>query len=113
MVTKSKAPDTQTRIMARIDIKKQISKTDAEQITAWMYQQKGIDHVLCNAESDILVFTYSPLQTNADKVLTDFRSGFHLPAYRIVPTAEEMKGGCPVSSQSISYKAYSLIKKII
>ena len=113
MVTRPKAPDAYTRIMARIDIKQQISASDAQKITAWMYQQKGIDHVLCNSESAILVFTFSPLQTNADKVLTDFRSDLHLPAYRVVPTAAEMKSGCPVSSRSLSYKAYTVIKKII
>ena len=113
MVTRPKAPDAQTRIMARIDIKKQISKMEAEQITAWMYQQKGIDHVLCNPESDILVFTYSPLQTNANKVLTDFKADFRIPAERVVPTETEMKSGCPVASTSFSYKAYSFVKKII
>lgn len=112
-VTKPKAPDANTRIMARIDIKQDISKTDADHITAWMYRQNGIDHVLCNPESDILVFTYSPLKTNADKILAGFRTDFHLPAYRIVPDAADMKNGCPVASGSISYKAYSLIKKII
>lgn len=113
MVTRPKAPDAQTRIMARIDIKKQISKAEADQITAWMYQQKGIDHVLCNPESDILVFTYSPLQTNANQVLTDFKAGFRIPAERVVPTESEMKSGCPVAANSVSYKAYSLIRKII
>ncbi len=113
LVTRPKAPDAFTRIMARIDIKKQISESDAQKITAWMYQQKGIDHVLCNPESDILVFTYSPLQTNANKVLADLKAGLQLPAERVVPTEEEMKSGCPVTTGSISYKAYSFIKKII
>ncbi len=113
MVTRPKAPDTYTRIMARIDIKKQISESDAQKITAWMYQQKGIDHVLCNPESAILVFTFYPLQTNADKVLTNFRSELLLPAFRVVPTTAEMKSGCPVSSRSLSYKAYIALKKII
>ncbi len=113
LVTRPKAPDASTRIMARIDIKKQISQTDAEKITAWMYQQKGIDHVLVNPESDILVFTYSPLQTNANKVLADLKAGLQIPAERVVPTEAEMKSGCPVAPTSFSYKAYSFIKKII
>lgn len=113
LVTRPKAPDASTRIMARIDIKQDISKADAEKITEWMYQQKGVDHVLCNPESDIVVFTYAPLLANADKLVTAFKANFHLPAERIVPTEAEMKNGCPVASSSISYKAFSFVKKII
>lgn len=113
LVTRPKAPDASTRIMARIDIKQDISKADAEKITEWMYRQKGVDHVLCNPESGIVVFTYAPLQANADKLVAAFKTNFHLPAERIVPTEAEMKSGCPVASGSISYKAYSFVKKFI
>ena len=113
LVTRPKAPDANTRIMARIDIKKDITSLEAAQITAWMYQQKGIDHVLCSPESAILVFTYSPLMINADKLTENFSTNFHLPVNRILATKEDMKNGCPVSTNSIGYKALSFVKKII
>jgi len=47
-VTRPKAPDANTKIMARIDIKQPITQADADKITTWLYQQKGIDHVLVN-----------------------------------------------------------------
>ena len=57
------APDAYTKVMARIDIKQQITQADANGIAAWMYHQKGIDHVLVNPQSNIVVFTFFPLKT--------------------------------------------------
>lgn len=112
MVTRPKAPDAHTRIMARIDFKQDISKEDANRITTWMHEQKGIDHVLYNPASKILVFTFAPLNTTADQVLNDLRSSLHYDAVRFVPSEKDLKSGCPVAATSFTYKAYSLFKHI-
>jgi hypothetical protein len=110
VVTRPKAPDAHTRIMARIDIRQDITRDDADKITAWLYQQKGIDHVLCNPQSDIVVFTFFPIKTSADKIVKDFKSSLPYKAERYMPSESEMKSGCPVASTSFSYKVYSFFK---
>jgi hypothetical protein len=110
IVTRPKAPDANTRIMARIDIKQDITADDASKITAWLYQQKGVDHVLCNPQSDIVVFTFFPIKTSANQIVKDFKSSLPYKAERYIPSEADMKSGCPVASTSFSYKVYSFIK---
>src|SRR5678816_2120534 len=69
MVTRPKAPTAHTKILARFDFKLPIDKTDANTVTAWLYKQKGVDHVLCNEKSGIVVFTFYPVKANADNIL--------------------------------------------
>lgn len=104
--------DANTRIMARIDIKQPIDNSDADRITAWLYQQKGVDHVLVNPQSDIAIFTFSPMQNNAAQIVSDFKRDLHYSADRYLPAADDMKGGCPVASTSATYKVYAFIKSI-
>jgi hypothetical protein len=113
MVTRPKAPDASTRIMARIDIRQDINANQADSIKAWLYQQKGIDHVLCNPQSDIVVFTYAPVQTNAELILYKLQTAFSLPAQRVTATAEEISKGCPVSANSTTYRVMNYLKKHI
>jgi|SRR5580692_2068150 hypothetical protein len=110
IVTRPKAPDAHTRIMARIDIKQDINQDDANKITAWLYQQKGVDHVLCNPTSDIVVFTFFPVKTNANQIVKDFKSALPYKAERYIPSETDMKSGCPIASTSFSYKVYSFFK---
>jgi hypothetical protein len=113
IVTRPKAPTANTRIMARIDIKQPISQGDADKITTWLYQQKGIDHVLCNPKTEIVVFTFFPIKTTGDQIVKDFKSSFsYNKAQRYIPTEEELKGGCPVASTSFAYKTYNFFKRI-
>lgn len=96
IVTRHKpAPDAHTRIMARIDIKQPITSEDAGKITAWLYSQKGVDHVLVNPQSNIAVFTFAPLTNSADRIVSDFRSSLPYKAERYLPPASAMKGSCP------------------
>jgi hypothetical protein len=112
IVTRPKI-DEHTKIMARIDIKQAISQDDANKITAWLYQQKGIDHVLVNPTSDIVIFTFYPIKTSANKVVSDFKSSFNYSnAVRFVPAPDQIKGGCPVASTSVTYKVYSFFQHI-
>ncbi len=105
--------DATTRIMARIDIHQPICPADADRITAWLYKQKGVDHVLVNAKADIAIFTYSPLQNNANVITRQFRQDLaYGNAVRIVPSESEMAMGCPVAASSFAYKAYKVMTHI-
>jgi len=112
IVTRPKPIDANTRAMARIDIRQAITQTDADRITSWLYQQKGVDHVLVNPRSDIAVFTFFPVKTTARQVVSDFKAQLPYKAERFIPGEEAMKGGCPVASTSISYKVYSFFTHI-
>lgn len=112
LVMRPKAPDAHTRIMARIDIKEHINKEDANKITAWLYGHKGIDHVLCNPSSGIAVFTFAPLQTDANKIISDFKTSFPYHASRYMPSEEDMAQGCPVMGASTAYKLYKFMEHI-
>ena len=114
MVYRPKAPDAYTKVMARIDIKQPITQTDTNHIAAWMYQQKGIDHVLVNPESDIVVFTFFPIKVNGNQIVDNFKSAFHFKADRFMPTQQQLSSGCPAGgTSSYAYKIYQLINKII
>jgi myo-inositol-hexaphosphate 3-phosphohydrolase len=105
--------DAKTRIMARIDINKPILKTDADRITAWLYQQKGVEHVLVSQQSDMAIFTYSPQKNNANTIAREFRQDLAYDhAVRIVPSEEEMAMGCPVAGASFAYKVYKFMNHI-
>ncbi|HMG82339.1 MAG TPA: hypothetical protein VK559_04845 [Ferruginibacter sp.] len=111
IVTRPQPINAHTRAMARIDFKQDLTGNDSVKITAWLYQQKGIDHVLCNPKNDIVVFTFFPAQTSANKIVADFKSVNNYKAERFVPTEAAIAGGCPMSS-STTYKFYSFIKHV-
>lgn len=107
LVTRPKAPDNTTKIMARFDFKQRIDKTDAAKITSWLYSKNGVDHVLCNDQSGIAVFTYYPVKTNADVLLQQMKNDLHYSATRFMPSKEEMASGCPAAAGSITSKIYN------
>jgi hypothetical protein len=113
IVTRHKPPNAKTRAMARIDIRQPISQQESDKITAWLYQQKGIDHVMVNPKTQIVVFTFFPVKVNGNEVVNDFKSRFnYAQAIRYIPTEEELKGGCPAASASFSYKIYNSLKNL-
>ncbi|MBN8718991.1 MAG: hypothetical protein J0H85_06070 [Sediminibacterium magnilacihabitans] len=112
LVTRVKPPDNNTLIMARIDIKQPIDQGDADKITNWMYGQKGVDHVLCNTQNGIVIFTFFPIKTSGDAIVANFKKSLHYKAERYLPTQEEMSTGCPVAASG-SHKLYNYIKKIL
>jgi hypothetical protein len=111
IVTRPKAPDANTRIMARIDVRQPLTTADAGKITAWLYQQKGIDHVLVNPATSIVVFTFFPIKTSAGEIVSHFKSDLPYKADRYMPSESEMSSGCPVASTSLTYKVYSFLKR--
>ena len=112
MVTRPKPPGANTRIMARIDIQQDISQRDADTISAWLYQQTGVDRVMINPATNIVVFTFFPVKTSADKIAGNFQTAFHYPAQRYLPGEEEMKNGCPAMAQSFTAKVSGVFKHI-
>jgi thiosulfate reductase cytochrome b subunit len=112
LVTRPKVPDATTRAMARIDFKQDISDGDAATIYSWLMHQKGIERVMFNVNNKNVVFTFSPLIIDAEKITRDIQNNLHYKALRYVPGAEDMKKGCPVSQTSVSYRMYSVIKNI-
>ena len=111
IVTRPKT-DAYTRVMARIDIKQQINQDDANKIATWLYQQQGIDHVLINPKTDIVIFTFSPLKTTANEVVSNFKSNLNYKAERFMPTQDELANSCPVATTSVTYKVYHFFKQI-
>jgi len=109
----SKKSDPNTKVLARIDIHQPIQAEDSARITSWMYHQRGVDHVLVNPKSRIVVFTFFPKQVDANMVVGEFRRALKIEADRRLPTAEELKHSCPVSSSSFTYKVVQLINRFI
>jgi hypothetical protein len=112
IVTRPKPMDAHTVAMARIDIKQPINQEDADRITTWLYQQNGIDHVLCNPSTRIVVFTYHPIVTTANDIVQHFKSDFNYAASRYIPSDKEMRSGCPVATTSITYKIFGFFRHI-
>jgi len=102
-----------TRVMARIDIKQPISQNDANKISAWMVHEKGVDHVLVNPQTSIIVFTFYPIKNSGNQIVRDFKANFNYKADRFMPSAENLKHSCPVAASSYTYKIYKLISQII
>jgi hypothetical protein len=105
--------DATTRIMARIDIRQPVQQADADKITAWLYQQKGVEHVLVNPKAEIAIFTYAPVKNDGDVITQHFKQELPYPqATRIKATEGEMAMGCPVAGASLAYKVYKFIDNI-
>jgi hypothetical protein len=112
MVTRPKAPDTTMRIMARVDFTGNISPDDAAKITSCLYQQKGIDHVLCNPKSKIAVFTFFPAKASAEQIITGLNTTLPYNGKRFLPSPDQIKSGCPVAATSMTYKAYEFFNHL-
>jgi len=113
IVTRPGTPDASTRVMARIDVHQPLTAAESAAVTTWLYRQHGVDHVLCNPKTGIVVFTYSPLKGNANDIAASFKDQLHYPnSSRYIPTDKELEGGCPVASSSGMYKFIASIKKL-
>ena len=102
--------DAKTVAMARIDIKQNIAETDAGAIEKWVSEQQGVDHVVLNRQTNILIFTFYPIKVNASQLAENLKSTFHINAERFMPSQEQMASGCPAMSGSITGKAVTIFK---
>jgi len=96
--------DAKTIAMARIDIKQPINEYDAGAIETWLSKQTGVDHVMLNRQSEIIVFTFYPVKASADKIAAQLQSTFNIKAERFMPDASKMKNGCPAMAGSFTTK---------
>ena len=110
-VTRPKAPDPHTIVMARIDIKNSLNQDDAQKIKTWLYQQKGVNHVVVNPKTQIAVFTFYPAKVSGDQIVHNFKTSFNYDAKRYVPTKQEIANGCPALPPSFTQKISSFIKQ--
>jgi len=110
---KPKPADKNTRVMARIDIKQSIDQNEAKKITTWMTHQKGVEHVLVNPQTSIVIFTFFPIKTSGNEIANNFKQAFDLKADRFIPTEKDLKQSCPMAANSYTYKIYKLISQII
>jgi hypothetical protein len=84
-------------VMARIDLHQPIGRTDADSISAWLYRQKGVSHVVVNSQRAIALFTFMPAKNNANGIVRAFKASLpYGKAERYQPSAEMIKSGCPV-----------------
>lgn len=84
-------------VMARIDLHQRIGRADADSITAWLYRQKGVNHVLVNSLASIAVFTFAPAKNSAGGIVRAFKASLpYSKAERYLPTEVMMKSGCPI-----------------
>jgi hypothetical protein len=100
LVTRPGKVDAHTVAMARIDFKQDITQADANKITKWLSAQQGVVHTLCNPDSDISVFSYRPVQSNADQLVRALVGELKYDAVRHVPDAAALQSGCPMKSGS-------------
>jgi hypothetical protein len=113
LMTRPKAPDAKTVVLARIDLRQPVTPQQAADITAWMYRQKGVNHAMCSATMDNVVFTYKAIENNADDITAAFKAatGF-ANAARYIPTEKDLQGSCPVASTSVTYKLCSYFRHL-
>lgn len=112
IVTRPKVANANTLVMARIDIKNSLNQADADKISTWLYQQKGVNHVLVNPQSKIVVFTYYPVKESGDQIVKNFQTSFNYDATRHIPTKEEVESGCPALPENVTTKIGSYVKRI-
>ncbi|HWD90632.1 MAG TPA: hypothetical protein VG367_21050 [Mucilaginibacter sp.] len=105
--------DANTKVMARIDIKQPVGRADAGRISAWLYHQKGVDHVLVNPDTRIVVFTFYPVKASGNEIVKNFKAELHYNAYRYIPTQKALASSCPVAGSSFYYKVYKFIDHIL
>jgi hypothetical protein len=112
VVTRPRA-DAHSRGMARIDLHQKIERADADRIKAWLSRQEGVDHVLVNPATGIAVFTYSPIKANPGLIVRVFRDSLsYSRAQRYLPTAAEVKKGCPMTATPVTNKIYEFLKHL-
>lgn len=106
--------DARTRVMARIDLHQAVSPVQAREIQAWLYSQQGVKYVFVNAASKIAVFSYAPLENDANRIVAGFKAGTgYSHAVRYLPSQIALSGSCPVAATSFAYKTYAFMQRVM
>ena len=113
VVTRQPRANEHSRAMARIDLHQRIDRSDADRIARWLSAQRGVDRVLVNAGSRIAVFTYSPGLADPGAIARVFRDSLaYGRAVRYLPTAAEVKRGCPMAATPVTKGFYDFLKRL-
>lgn len=113
VVTRPKPVDPKMVAMARIDIKQPVTGDEAQKITAWLYGQQGVDHVLCNAQNRVVVFTFYPARVRADDIVKNFKASLNIDAERYVPSQDALMKSCPaITNSPYTYRIASFFRHI-
>ncbi|RFM30104.1 hypothetical protein [Deminuibacter soli] len=112
MVTRPQAPDVHTRIMARVDFAANVGAAQGDTVTAFLYSQPGVDHVLFNPVTHIAIFTFAPIQTSATAIIARLQQTLPYKAKRIQPSEEEMAAGCPVASNTATSRVLRFFRHL-
>lgn len=113
IMMKPRPADNKTIAMARIDFRQNINQADANKISAWLYSQQGVQHVLCNQKTRIAVFSFYPAKINATTLAKNLSSSLHYNAVRYMPSQKDMAKSCPVIGSSFFYKIYTAINNTL
>src|ERR1700753_1236854 len=70
--------DASTIVMARVDVQQPLSQDEAGKINTWMYHQKGVQHVLVNPDTRIVVFTFYPVKASGNDIVKNLKAEFNL-----------------------------------
>ena len=106
--------DAHTEVMARIDLLQPVRPGDAAAIQAWLYEEKGVRHVLVNPTSRIAVFSFSPLENDANRIVAGFTTHTaYRHATRYLPGAAALSGGCPAAATNLTYRVFAFLKRIL
>lgn len=108
-----RAPDKNTVALARIDVQQHIDASDAGRIGQWLSMQQGVEHYLCNTQTNIVVFTFRPAIVSATDITENLSKALNYKVVRHVPTAQEMSSGCPVAATSVTYKIAKFFRHIL
>jgi hypothetical protein len=111
LVTRPQNSEATRIVMARIDFKQDIDDKDASAITEWLYTQQGVNHVLCNPETNIAIFTFLPSINNADDIVASLSKSTGYVGQRFMPNEKELMGGCPVAMGSWTSKVSGFFGK--
>ena len=109
-VTRPKPINPNKIVMARIDIKNHLNQDDANKIQTWLYQQKGVNHVMVNPATKIALFTFYPAKVSGDQIVHNFQASFNYDAKRFVPTQQELDNSCPALPPTVTEKIALFVK---
>jgi hypothetical protein len=105
--------DGHSRGMARIDLHQKLGRVEADTITAWLSRQKGVDHVLVNPGTAIVVFTYLPATAKPGMIIKAFRDSLPFArAERYLPSPAEVRKGCPMTATPVTNGIYQFLKRL-
>lgn len=112
LVTRPKPIDPNMKVLARIDFQEKITSENSKNIMSFLYAQTGVDHVLVNESSKVVIFSFFPTKANANVLVMAMNKTLGTEGKRYLPSEKELMEGCPVNQESFTMKAYKGFARI-